>query len=439
MRTLSSALLTAVLASHALAGDPIPCPWQPAPTAGPHAAAGFGMTYDAARSEVVLFGGWSLPFQNILNQTWVYDGSSWQIQPVVSPPARIASPLVYDGARQNCLLFGGDDANNELLGDTWTWNGQAWQSHGGVAPPERAYHAMAFDEARGEVVLFGGWDGADGDLGDTWVWNGATWTQRHPFFQPSPRDGAAMAYDEARQLVVLHGGYEILSDSYQDQTWIWNGSVWTIVLGPGPGARGYHSMTWDADREVIVLHGGWDDSSARLSDTWEFDGQHWREVTAQGAPEIGGESGVTYDLVRSRLVARGSQDGNSAGTWEWARADIEITHAPQTKFVLAGDDATLEVELADETGLVFQWERDGAALVDGNGIAGAHTSNLTIDSADFDDTGSYAVRISNACGAVVLHAVVGVLCPGDANGDGVTNFTDLNLTISNYNSGCETP
>lgn len=434
MRTLSFAFLGAVLVSHALAGDPMPCAWQPAPSAGPDARVEFGMAYDAARSRVVLFGGLSLTDPPVLNQTWIYDGSGWQIQPVASPPARFAAPLAYDGARQRCVVFGGMDANYESLRDTWTWNGQAWQSHGGTAPPERAYHAMAFDAARGEVVLFGGLHG-DSEFGDTWVWNGATWTQRHPLFQPSPRSSAASAYDEARQVVVLHGGY-LISGASLDETWIWNGSVWTIVPGPGPGARFSHSMTWDADRQVVVLHGGWDIMYTRLSDTWEFDGQEWREITAQGSPTTGGDFGLTYDIARLRLVARGSRDGGPASTWEWARAVIEITQAPQTAFVVAGNDATFGVALADPTGLVFQWARDGVALQDGNGISGAQSPNLTIDGADFADTGSYSVRVSNACGSVSLHAVLAVLCPGDANGDGQSNFADLNLTISNFNTSC---
>ena len=85
--------------------------------------------------------------------------------------------MVFDAARGELLLFGGRDANGRR-NDLWRFDGGGWTqivtSH---APPPRSEALVTFDVARGNVVLFGG-DGTTSAFGDTWVWNGTTWAQR---------------------------------------------------------------------------------------------------------------------------------------------------------------------------------------------------------------------------------------------------------------------
>jgi len=61
------------------------------------ARAGHAMAYDAARGQVVLFGGWN---GGPLSDTWVWDGSNWVPKFSASrPPARFAHAMAYDAAR----------------------------------------------------------------------------------------------------------------------------------------------------------------------------------------------------------------------------------------------------------------------------------------------------------------------------------------------------
>lgn len=440
MKIASCALVVvAVTSSARAAGTPASCPWHPAPNAGPTAAFGFGMAYDIANEETVLFGGRSTGVFVWLDETWVYDGSAWTQREVAGPPGLVVTLMAYDGARENSVLFGGFTQSAGAYDGTWTWDGQAWTFRDVPGPSARGYHAMAFDEARGEVVLFGGLS-LPNDLGDTWVWNGSSWTQRFPANAPSPRNGMAMAYDAARQLVVAHGGHRSAAPAgYTDETWVWNGVTWSLLEIPGPGARGLHTMAYDSDRQVVVLRGGFDVNDVPLDDTWEFDGSEWREVDAPGAPALNAESGLVYDAGQQRFVLRGRTESNFVGTWELSRGQIVVTQAPQTTIAQAGAGASLSVVVEDDAGLTFQWLRNGVALSDGGGVSGAQTAALSIESATAADTGAYAVRISSACGSATLGAVVAVLCPGDANGDGTTNFADLNLTISNFNASCVAP
>ena len=51
----------------------------------------------------------------ICAQTWT------QATPTTSPAARLQHAMTYDAARQQVVLFGG--ANATYFGDTWAWDG----------------------------------------------------------------------------------------------------------------------------------------------------------------------------------------------------------------------------------------------------------------------------------------------------------------------------
>jgi hypothetical protein len=102
-----------------------------------------------------------------------------------SPSARDGMGMAYDAARAEVVLFGGC-CSGGLLNDTWIWDGTTWtEQHPTTSPSARSGMGMAYDAARGEVVLFGGYNG--GLLNDTWTWDGTTWTEQHPTTSPSAR------------------------------------------------------------------------------------------------------------------------------------------------------------------------------------------------------------------------------------------------------------
>ena len=159
-----------------------------------------GHGLDAARGQVVLFGGES---GGDLRDTWTWDGTDWTKRtPQHAPPARAFMGMAYDAARGQVVMFGGEttsgrpgrhlDLGRRRLDET--------------LPRARAFCAkltsMAYDAAHGQVVLFGGYF----NDGDTWTWDGSDWTERTPAHAPEARDGAAMAYDTARSQIVLFGG-----------------------------------------------------------------------------------------------------------------------------------------------------------------------------------------------------------------------------------------
>ena len=159
--------------------------------------------------------------------------ATWTQQfPFPAPPPRRDFGLVYDAATNNTILFGGVTASGGIvttgiLGDTWTWNGANWSQQFPLTPPSPRYgHGMAFDVVTNNLVLFGGIDHTGTILQDTWVWSGTNWVQQFPATSPPPRFNPGMAYHRASGLVVLFGGANLLNLSGMNDTWTWNGTDW---------------------------------------------------------------------------------------------------------------------------------------------------------------------------------------------------------------------
>lgn len=223
------------------------------------------MAFDQHRGRTVLFGGLRRPTQARDSWEWIsdvseWDGRTWHTVSAAGPGARVSPGLTYDAARRHVLLFGGGDQSATSLGDTWTWDGARWAQASTEGPEPRRAHAMTFDPVRGVVVLFGGTNGTT-FFDDLWQWDGTRWT-RTPATTPSPgkRFGAAMAYDAARRTLVLHGGFQ--DGRIMDDTWEWSGGSWSLrgrpsgppLQAPPPAAS--PAPVHGSTREVITLAPG---------------------------------------------------------------------------------------------------------------------------------------------------------------------------------------
>jgi len=272
------------------------------------------MAYDAARQQVVLFGG--LTASGGASDTWVWDGINWTQKSLLnSPKPRMWHAMAYDAAREQVVLFAGRGLNEDgsatyYDNDTWVWDGVNWtQKEPANAPPFRFGHAMAYDAAREEVLLSGGRgfneNGSKTYYNDSWVWNGTNWSVKGPANQPSQRDYHSMAYDAARQQVVLFGGWNGFSES--NDIWVWDGANW-MQESPAnsPTSRAFHAMAYDAAHERVVLFGG-NYGSAVFNDTWV-----WPDTPGPVLPCVVG-TGTTVSCTESALDACLPGDGSFDG------------------------------------------------------------------------------------------------------------------------------
>lgn len=219
-----------------------------------------GMAYDENRQRMVLFGGVTDIYGSGLGDTWEWDGTDWtQIITSHQPsPRGVHGQIAYDPVRQRVILFGGGTLpGHPLYSDTWEFDGEDWLLASNSGPSPRVAGAMCFDATAGETILFGGgnWNPY---CNDTWAWNDTTWTQRFPSQDPPSRQSAQMIYDTVRGRGVIFGGDQgaILGD-----TWEWDGTIWEQMYVPGPSDRCCYGFAYDSKREMGVLFGGVDDQT----------------------------------------------------------------------------------------------------------------------------------------------------------------------------------
>lgn len=272
--------------------------WRPgASPALPGPRGSYSAVWDEARGAVFLMGGSSggeqegVRVQNALADSWTWDGAAWTSQPHAERlGARVDHALAYDAARGQVVLFGG--VRVVFRSETWIWDGAAWTEREVVGPTSRAYLTMAYDEVRGQVVLFGGFDHLN-VLGDTWTWDGTAWTERHPAASPPARRSHGMAFDPVRQQVLLFGGTpdgEAEEEggpgatNANDDTWAWDGETWQR-LEPAHRPPARRSFAFAADRagRRVLLFGGihgnspYDTGAVMFDDQWHWDGSDWRQ------------------------------------------------------------------------------------------------------------------------------------------------------------------
>jgi hypothetical protein len=203
------------------------------------------VAYDEHRGETVMFDGCK-------KETWIWTGTKWvQKRPVHTPPAIGGFAVTYDAARQQVVLFGGVLCGEGInSNETWVWDGADWTQKFPVTNPSgRTRHSLAYDAARREVVLFGG-DDSVGLLADTWTWDGTAWVEKHPMNSPPPLRGPGMAFDAGRLELLLVG----VKPGIFGGTWVWDGDNWSEkVLTNNPNLGPFLAIAYDAVRARVVM------------------------------------------------------------------------------------------------------------------------------------------------------------------------------------------
>lgn len=308
---------------------------QQNPITSPAPRSSSAMVYDAARAQVVLFGGTIT--SGSVNDTWIWDGTNWTQQfPATSPPARAAHAMAYDAAHNQVVLFGGSTSGGPL-NDTWIWDGVNWTQKSPSASPPARWNGgyLAYDQAHSQVVLFGGTtivDGLNTNVNDTWTWNGTNWTQQFPATSPPPRSAHALTYDAVNNQVVTFGGSGSGSGSpvILSDTWVWDGTTWTqkspSTIPTSP--RWDYTLAYDALDHRTLLVGGGTPSGTSWGDTWAWDGTNWTQLSV-GTPGARAGQAMAYDATDSELVLFGGGSGSTILGDTWALGSPSCS-PPQT-------------------------------------------------------------------------------------------------------------
>jgi N-acetylneuraminic acid mutarotase len=154
--------------------------WTQLAITGPTPGGRYGHSMATLGSKIVLFGNVGGP-----TDTWTFDGTSWTQAATIGPTGNAAGLSDSRGFQTmatlggKVVLFGGEQDANDILDDTWTWDGAAWTEATVANPPPARFHA-GMTTFQDKVLLFGGAGAIPNGapfLADTWTWDGTTWTQ----------------------------------------------------------------------------------------------------------------------------------------------------------------------------------------------------------------------------------------------------------------------
>ena len=255
-----------------------------------------------------------------------------------------------------------------------------------------------------------------------WSWNGASWafTDIHSY----PEYDYAVATDG-----TTHVGYSWSDEPLYTSRYV----VW-------PSTGSY--QTFDGSGRAVedgVAYGAWSSGSVAVAARWTF----LPTVRTTLAPP-----GTTASVI----VGAGSDQqvgsatiGGVSHPWLWASAaggSRDMLPTGVTSASLNECEQGLQVGsyVSGATGRAAIWSGSPDAFVDLHQYvpAGFTTSAATAIDAEAPDgvlrVVGYGYNASTSRIEALMWINVPLDCPGDADGDGLVNFDDLNLVLANWNS-----
>ncbi len=235
MSRLSSVVLVAAALITGCGSDEAP---EPVPT-DPGARSGHSLVFDAARGQLLLFGGRTV--DGLQSDLWTLSGAVWQPLFQGGPAARRDAVLLYDSGRRRIVLHGGTGQGDVPLQDTWGWGGAGWASVPGTGPSERRAAALTFSGSTNRVLLFGGESPQGEALRDTWAFDGNAWTLLDalgPANAALPLLVSDPAISAPLLLTLDRTSAPDAEGRYPQSAWRWNGADWLAYAPVSSFARG---------------------------------------------------------------------------------------------------------------------------------------------------------------------------------------------------------
>lgn len=201
--------------------------WQLLEADGPFQSDHHAMAYVPENGGVLIFGGWT--GEKVTSETWGWDGE-WRLlaDGAASPPPRSAFGMTYNANRARVEVYGGLWINGQYA-DSWAWAAGKWQALTGPYDNSSLdHHAMFFDARSGDTLIFGGKDYRYRMRAETRRMDATGRVEVLSDSGPVSRHSSAIAWDASRSRAVLFGGkvYEGDAQIPLGDTWTWKDGHW---------------------------------------------------------------------------------------------------------------------------------------------------------------------------------------------------------------------
>ncbi|MEY3231955.1 MAG: hypothetical protein RL689_2044 [Planctomycetota bacterium] len=169
-------------------------------------------------------------------------------------------------------------------------------------------------------------------------------------------------------------------------------------------------------------------SGSEISFQWRRNGT---PLTSGG--RISGAASGTLTIASIATTDQGSYDcvvTGPCGTVTSSAVPLTctpvFTQHPQGGSYPGGTTITLTTSVATAGTSTHRWRKNGANIFNSQAYAGVSTPTLTIRANDPNDSGTYTLAVTNACGTAISDpAVIDVSCLSDFNLDGGVDGEDL--------------
>jgi WD40 repeat protein len=279
--------------------------------------------------------------------------------------------------------------------------------------------------------------------GDLHRWDGATWID----IMPTMTGGAAcIEFTESGELIA-GGSFRFQSNSTIGGIARWTGSSWITIGGTVSQFGGINGLEILPDGKIVAV-GEFDSiGSAAAQNIAIWDGTQWSEFGG------GINDAVDYVEYDGELLISGSfTTVNGFANTHFARWSFDglpaIAAGPSSQTVIVGHDVELKivVKTGYEEGLTYQWMRDDAPVVDGEGgasagggiVSGSRSAVLMISEVQQSDGGEYECVVSNTCGSTQSGtAALAVRCLADFDSTGFVDTDDFDAFVIAFEQGLE--
>jgi hypothetical protein len=299
-----------------------PSPSTAPPTPPATIGYGYGVAYDQAAGQLVVFGGST----GTGDETWIWNGSRWTVvSPATHPPALLGAAAAYDPALRMVMLFGGQLLASGNSNATWGWNGETWHElNAGIGGPPPGSGAMAWDGTLDEMVLVSPLSATSASKGQTWIWAKNAWIPRG-VRTPFLANDLVLDYDVSAHTLMAVSCCTAIQTSTgagMTQTWRWDGSRWQqLVVISNPTAAALLGLVWDAASRSLLLGVQQTFGAPRPVMLWRLASDEW--VALNSASDLNISSGDTLVdttvgvelLVGADNVATGSS--TPIHMWSW--------------------------------------------------------------------------------------------------------------------------